>query len=1235
MAERKLFIAYHGTYDETGSLRKAEALYRYLTAAGVDCFLFSDVANTNSDAFINTPLIANQCEKFILVCNDHIPVDSNGHATSNGVLTEIEYFYKRLYFKKSKAGDARVYGFGAMTAIMANELHPIFQGAAHFTEEQYGRECFDEVLKWVTSSSAVPVQETLPVTRTLDEIRAQSVKLSQKSEYGISAAKYSEMLLPKLEFDGGKVLDNVLQLELEKRHTYIIYANGGSGKSYSIKSIWMNTLQSSWLPLYVSVRSCYEKHGDSDHPLFEYLKSTYKHFPANITDMPQYLRTAGADWLLLLDGYNEAENIEKIQSDLCELAEDLTVVITTRDKAFVTGLDANTVLYIRLRPLEEAVVREYIAQHNSSPQLTAVLSDANMMVMLKNPMLLTMFCNSFDGENYHFQLDNQTLLTPGELIEQCVTAQLHRTGSAGIDAFFSTLCLFPMAIADIYYHNKLTNMVASRMDLTRSVTDVLTQVDIDGLEAFYLLEYADRWGLEVSGEDMEQLLAFLRERKPLDIRNELNSFEKIMSRVLQFFTVDSERSRIGGGLYRFDHQTSLNWYIAHGIYVMAELWPQRFSEIIKEITSGIDLLTENTDDYEEQSEFIFDLVRDTSDDESYRHFATKLFERHFAIRTYRLYEIATGCIELYDRANVSDGEYADEVSSFCYSLFSNIPGHLNADEEVARYGHKLETTVLQKAEKITDPEFKAITMAKINTIQGALRLAQRSLYARQHRQNMTEEDQQHLNELTRQAEQFQLQALKTREEVIASGSGKYTDEMRNRITHSYTSLGTIAYFLKDYDHSIEYHQKAYKARMDIMNDPAMPEDLRNDARIRLSINLNRINGSLLTRGNIDKDTLLEMFDREIILAHDNKIEREMLNQLSNFAREIDLIGNDADLKAGATAAYEAIDGAFTRMFGYQSDQLTALKARLDGERRQRINACLKRIDDFIDSAPFQSIIRIFNNGNELHDLKAINELADNWDYRRKLVGGGERQSITEEDEFVKPHREELISCFRQLGMLDEKEISFPAPDYVLPLGGYGMSNLRRCQLARKVSDLYPDKDIKVIALSSHRQIVQPKEFADITGFAPEAMTEYDEIDMAMRQSFQLKGIAAQNRYNERETREYWVLTEYKGENELRHCYNLSAPCLDPARSRANTIDTFSHLLKTFDVSAGSRIFLISTALYEPYQLYSLLPAAIEYGVQLEFIGCSYKEKDSEILATLCLQDLKSAVNAMHAFKQRY
>lgn len=1238
MAKKKLFIAYHGTYDNDGSLRKAEEIYNYLTEAGVDCFLFSASASNNNRAFVSTSEVAAESEKFLLVCNENIRTDEDGNLLNNGILQEIRAFAKRIYYNESSDGDARVYGFGQFTSTMANKLFHIFKGVAHFTEiRNGGKDCYKEVLDWVNGKSELNDDVITRERTALEDIRSESIRISKKSEYGLSPVTYNELLLPQIEFDGGKKITNILNLELEKEKTYIMYANGGSGKSYSIKSLWMSLLQSNWLPLYVSIRTCYERYGEKEHPLFEYLHATYRHFPVSPDNIPDYLRNNDANWVLLLDGYNEAENIEKIQNDLNEIDDYVTTVLTTRDKSFIQGINTNITIFLKLLPLEEKVVKQYMNSYQNNA-LLALQSDANMMVMLRNPMLLTMFCNSFDGSNYDFQMDNQALLTPGELIEKCVIAQLRKTDSVNIRSFFTTMCLFPMAVAEMYYNNNLLNMTTSRIDLTKSVTSLMSSFDIDSLEAFYLLEYADKWELEVTDEELEDLISFLRNRKPLEVRNELTSFEKIMSKVLQFFTVDAERSRVGGGVYRFDHQTSLNWYISYGIYIMAELWPDRFQEIISEISDNVDITSENTDDYEEQSEFIFDLIRDSENDEVYRKFANKLFTRHFAIKTSRLYYIATGCISLYDKSKVTDEEYADDVASFCYSLYSlgnRTPASLKETDIVEEYGKKLDS-VLKRAERIKDEEVRSVTIAKINTIQGALCLARYRLYNIAH-PDKTEEEQNHLTELAREAEKYQIMALTTREDVIVNGSGRYSDEMRGRIAHSYTSLGTIQYYLKDYDKSIEYHKLAYDTRLELSNDTKVAEDIRDDARLRLSINLNRINGSLLTKGNVSEEVLNEIFEREILLADTNKIEPEMNAQINNFAREVRLVYKYPQMQKKAEEVFDHINDAYGRMFGYQSDQLKDIETLL--KYYTTVPSIIRHYKDeirnFIESEPFQRIVKLFNSGNSLTDIKEVNELAEHWDYRKKMADGGERQDITKEDEFVNEHRDEIIDCFHKLGMLDEKTDIPLMPDYVLPLGGFGKSNLRRCLLAEKTCTRFPDKKITVVSLSSQRPITKENEFMDIADFAGEATTEFEEMDAAMREAYDLKKASKVKEHFKGNEKKHWIKATYESDDKLRDYHNLSAPCTDPNRTRANTVDTFKHFLKCYKVKPGSTVFLLSTALYEPYQTYCLLPQAIEYGVKIFFVGGNYKENDDEILATLCLVDLKSAVNAMYEFTKTY
>ncbi|MBQ1506281.1 MAG: tetratricopeptide repeat protein, partial [Erysipelotrichales bacterium] len=892
---------------------------------------------------------------------------------------------------------------------------------------------------------------------------------------------------------------------------------------------------------------------------------------------------------------------------------------------------------LRILPLEEDTVKEYIASLNN-PVLMNLLSDPNMLMMLRNPMLLTMFCNSFDAEGYDLDLNGETLtLTPGELIEHCVVAQLRKSGSRNLRTFFDILCLFPMVIADMYYKGTLRNMSVSRIELSKALTSLLQNLDTDTLEAFYLPEYADKWQLDdTSNEEFDSLMTFLREHKPLEIRNEFGIFERVMSKVLQFFTMDDERSRIGGNSYRFDHQTSFNWYISYGIYIMAELMPQRFNEIIRDLTDGVDLSMEKTDDFEEQSEFIFDLIRDYAEDEDYRHFAAKLHNVHFKRRTSRIYHIAVNCISLFDKADVSDEEYANEVASFCFSLFGlgkrNTPPGMNEEDIVRKYGEKLET-VKKKAARIKNEEDRNVCLAKIYTIEGAYNLALFRLYKASHKDS--EETWEVLKNYALQAGEFQKKALKIREDVIANGSGKYTDEMKNRIAYSYTSLGTVAYNLKEFEKSVEYHKKALALREEIAGDPGIAEWIRKDAKLSESVNLSRINGSTMARGNLTKEELLEIFKREDLLS-ETRIETEMIDRVKTFAKEITFI-QDEEVLDKAYATYELLFDAYAKMFGFQSPELIKAGNSLDALRYEfnPVLSANEKIDRFIKSDAFQTVVKIFNDGNEMTDLEKLNEFADHWDYRRKMASGGERQAIQTEDPFVAEHREEIIRSFRKLGMLDEKKEDFPVPDYILPLGGFGASNLKRLELAKKIHDMYPDQNVRVVALSSQRPLTDPNEFDAIKDFAPDAKTEFEEVDEAMKCAFRLTNPPVLETHNEPGTREYWTLSRYQSENPAQIFDNLSAPCTDPNRQRANTADTFRHFLKCFDVKKGSIIFLVSTSLYEPYQTFTILPDAIEAGVKLTFIGGAYKEHDEEIIATLCLCDLKSAVNAMASFRRRF
>lgn len=151
MEQQDIFIAYHGTYDNNGSLAKAKELFYYLQSMGIKCYFFP---NQNNDYFANTPIAAQKSDKFLFVCNNNVDVNEDGSIRNNGVFQEITAFWNCIYEGKRKRGDAKVYAFDGFTSERANELHLAFQGVAHFDENLSSQEkTFEEVAKWVSNSS--------------------------------------------------------------------------------------------------------------------------------------------------------------------------------------------------------------------------------------------------------------------------------------------------------------------------------------------------------------------------------------------------------------------------------------------------------------------------------------------------------------------------------------------------------------------------------------------------------------------------------------------------------------------------------------------------------------------------------------------------------------------------------------------------------------------------------------------------------------------------------------------------------------------------------------------------------------------------------------------------------------------------------------------------------------------------------------------------------------------------
>ena len=151
MENRDVFIAYHGTYDEYGSLDRAKDLFYYLESKGVKCYFFPE---EKSAYFAETPIAVKNARKFLLVCNKYINVDKDGGVVNNGIKQELQTFWNCIYEGKRKRGDARVYSYDGFTAEMANELHISFQGVAHFDETNSSTDvCYQQIFDWIINDT--------------------------------------------------------------------------------------------------------------------------------------------------------------------------------------------------------------------------------------------------------------------------------------------------------------------------------------------------------------------------------------------------------------------------------------------------------------------------------------------------------------------------------------------------------------------------------------------------------------------------------------------------------------------------------------------------------------------------------------------------------------------------------------------------------------------------------------------------------------------------------------------------------------------------------------------------------------------------------------------------------------------------------------------------------------------------------------------------------------------------
>ena len=303
---------------------------------------------------------------------------------------------------------------------------------------------------------------------------------------------------------------------------------------------------------------------------------------------------------------------------------------------------------------------------------------------------------------------------------------------------------------------------------------------------------------------------------------------------------------------------------------------------------------------------------------------------------------------------------------------------------------------------------------------------------------------------------------------------------------------------------------------------------------------------------------------------------------------------------------------------------------LDDTKKRRCEKIMSTFDEWMSSMAMQELVDLSGGkpnvlvSNDLpKKMKYLYEFANIWDFRK----GKERWTISDES-MDKTSQERIWRCAEKLG-LRGVEIPQTKPDYIFVLGGARLSNLHRARMANKILKKFALSGKTVVALSAFRPL-SVIEIPYISQYAPDAKTEYEALQMAMRETFNIDVLNEKitKRENDNLTSACCTFSDDQRENKF---YLFAAPSSAPNERRANTLDTYHFCFDMMDIPKGSSILIVTSDIYVQFQLARFLPLAIEKEVYAYFLGTQsiVGENNAPAPAKTYLQEIKATIDAIY------
>ncbi len=303
-------------------------------------------------------------------------------------------------------------------------------------------------------------------------------------------------------------------------------------------------------------------------------------------------------------------------------------------------------------------------------------------------------------------------------------------------------------------------------------------------------------------------------------------------------------------------------------------------------------------------------------------------------------------------------------------------------------------------------------------------------------------------------------------------------------------------------------------------------------------------------------------------------------------------------------------------------------------KEDRIRGLLESCFDWAYSEPMRRLVGSFGasigscrgKSGRADYIRELHDFMPRWDYRN----GRERWAV-EDDGIVTDDPGFVMEQVKLLGLVDAVPPTGDV-DHIIPLGGARSSNHIRCLMAKKVIDEYGCMPKTLVALSGTRPINEI-ERPYIDEYAKGAQTEYEAICAALEKVFGLDTYTEKTDINEN-INLCSAVRKYDGKYGSSEIFSLAAPSSDPGR-RADSYDTFEYMLKHFKIGAGSRLLLVTSTIYVPFQYLKFMKMAIAGGFEVDCIGTDISGAAPPVGPASYLQEVKAAVDAIFELYRYY